>query len=84
MNNPTNSGPKTLQELSEEEMRKNPLTMAAFRHISLSAHAFWSMKLEGKCHPQAGTHATLHSRGAIEFKCAICSALIGVVAIQEK
>lgn len=68
---------------TEDEIRKNPMTMTHFRSESRSAHAFWSWALDPSCHPKAGTHSKLLSHGTVEMTCQECGKLIGCLKIDQ-
>lgn len=67
--------------LEDEDMRSSPLTMADFRQISRSAHAFWNMPLTNPCHKDSGCKALVVSNGTLELSCGECSKLLGVIKI---
>lgn len=75
---------KTMTDkLTEDDIRKNPLTMSDFRKESTSAHAFWTRDLDPQCHPEAGVKAVLKSGGVVEMSCHECKTLIGCVQVAQ-
>lgn len=71
--------------MTDEDMRRSPLSFEELRTASKSAHAFWKMSLECGDHTNVdGVNATVFSNGTVEIHCRTCNKLLGVLLLARK